>query len=127
MKGILQDLGYALRQLRKSRASRQSRSSPWSWASAQTQRFSVSLKRLYCVPCPTKVQGQRVILNDPRDSDFEGENGGILYDDFTALKSEGEAFEDTATCYRNSGHEGNCCALNRKMFKEHLSPRTSSR
>jgi predicted permease len=103
MTGYLQDFRCAVRQLQRSPG----------FASvvvltlavgigANSAIFSV-IEAVLLRPLSYRNPEQLLILTDAQDSDIQGEDGGILYKDFSAWKSQGQAFEDFAVYYRNSG------------------------
>ncbi len=103
MSGLLQDFCYAVRQLHRSTG----------FAvvvvltlavgiGANSAIFSV-IEAVLLRPLSYRNPEQLLILTDAQDSDIQGEDGGILYKDFSAWKAQGRAFEDIAVFYRNSG------------------------
>jgi predicted permease len=103
MAGLLQDVRYALRQLRKNPGFTTVAVVTLALGiGANTAIFSV-IEAVLLRPLPYRNTDRLMVITDAHDSDLSGETGGILYGDFSALNTQARSFEDLALYYRNSG------------------------
>ncbi len=103
MAGFIQDLRLAVRQLRRSPGFAMLVVPILAVGiGANSAIFSV-IEAVLLRPLPYRDPVQLVVLSDAQDADLQGEDGGILYKDFSAWKSQSQSFEDVGVYYRDSG------------------------
>jgi hypothetical protein len=103
MTGLHQDFRCAVRQLQKNPGFATVVVLTLAVGIAANSAISSVIDAVLLRPLSYRHPEQPLILTVEQDSDIQGEDGGILYKDFSAWKSQGRAFEDIAVYYRNSG------------------------